>query len=99
MKLEELDIQHQDRDRIVRRAQSLAAADDIQRRISKASSGFEQFAIVTPAMFEDILDEELIKYDKFLEELNELRIKQSELLNEIRVCESIDWTLPFKYTF
>ncbi len=85
MILEELDALHQDRDQLVRRAHSLAAVDDVQPRIIKASSGFERFAVVTPAMFEDILDEELVKFDKFLADFNELKHKQSELLNEIGV--------------
>jgi programmed cell death 6-interacting protein len=83
--LEQLDALHQDRNQLVRRAHSLAAVDDVQPRIIKTSSSFERFAIVTPAMFEDILDEELVKFDKFLADLNELKHKQSELLNEIGV--------------
>lgn len=67
------------------RARSLAEADDIQPRIMKASSGLERLADTTPDMFEDISDEELAKYDKFLLEMDDVARKQSELLSNIEV--------------
>ena len=83
--IEELEDLHRDRNQLVRRAQSLADADDIRVRILKVSSGFERFAQVEPAMFEDVLDEELAKYDKFLREIDEVGQKQNHILSDIQV--------------
>lgn len=85
VKLEELETLRQDRDQVVHRAQSLAAADDIQPRIMKAASGFERLVDVTPDMFEDISDEELAKFDKFLVEMGEIERRQKEIVAEIQV--------------
>ncbi|KAF9048660.1 BRO1-like domain-containing protein [Panaeolus papilionaceus] len=85
VKLEELDTVRQDSEQLVHRAQTLAAADDIQPRIMTASAGFQQFAQVTPEMFEDILAEELAKFDKFLSEMVDLERKQRELLGNIEL--------------
>jgi len=87
--LEALDDLHRARNQLVRRAQSLADADDIQARILKVSSGFERFAQVEPAMFEDVLDEELAKYDKFLTEIDEAEQKQNDMLRDIQVRPSL----------
>ncbi|KAF8910637.1 BRO1-like domain-containing protein [Gymnopilus junonius] len=83
-KLEELETLRQDRDQLVHRAKSLAAADDIQARIMKAASGFERLANVTPDMFEDISDEELSKFDKFLVEMGEMERRQQDIVAEIQ---------------
>lgn len=83
--IEELDDIHRTRSQLVRRAQSLADVDDIRARILKVSSGFERFAQVEPAMFEDVLDEELSKYDKFLREIGEVKQKQDGILSDIQV--------------
>jgi programmed cell death 6-interacting protein len=63
----------------------VAEADDIQPRILRAASGLERLAEVQPAMFEDISDEELAKYDKFLQEVGENEQKQNGLLADIQV--------------
>ncbi|KIM39855.1 hypothetical protein M413DRAFT_19615 [Hebeloma cylindrosporum] len=89
MKLEELDTLHRDRDQLVHRARSLAAVDDIQSRIMKAASGFEKLTEVTPDMFEDILDEELAKFDKFLVEMEEIVRKQDGILGEIQTRDKL----------
>lgn len=83
--IEELDDLHRARNQLIRRAQTLADADDIRARILKVSSGFERFAQVEPAMFEEVLDEELAKYDKFLREIGEVGQKQKGLLSDIQV--------------
>jgi len=67
----------------VHSARSLADADDIEPRIMKVSSGFAKLAEVTPDMFEDISDEELSKYDKFLLKMDEIARTQTELLSAI----------------
>lgn len=103
MKLEELDTLHRDREQLVHRVQSIATNDDIQPRIMKASSGFERLAEVTPAMFEDFLDEELAKYDKFLLEIDEIERKQQGIISEIEVFKFyifpivfLTWSAEFK---
>ena len=85
VKLEGLDTLNQDRDQIVHRASSLVAADDIEPLILKASSGFEQLADIQPEMFEDVSDEQLAKFDKFLVEMSDIERKQNEILEDIQV--------------
>lgn len=85
VKLEELDTLRRDRSQVVHRAQVLASGDNIQERIMKTSAGFERLAEVTPNMFEDILDEELAKFDKFLIDLDDLEKKQNDIIEAIQV--------------
>ncbi|KAF9468112.1 BRO1-like domain-containing protein [Collybia nuda] len=82
--IEALDDLHRARDQLIRRAQALADADDIRDRILKVSSGFERLVEVEPAMFEDVSDEELAKYDKFLKEISEIDQKQNGILSDIQ---------------
>ncbi|KAJ7364036.1 BRO1-like domain-containing protein [Mycena albidolilacea] len=81
--LEALDSLHRELQDFVRRAQSLADADDIYPRVLSAASGLEKLAEVKPEMFEDVSDQELAKYDKFLEEINRGESRQAELLATI----------------
>ncbi|KAF8206432.1 BRO1-like domain-containing protein [Mycena galopus ATCC 62051] len=81
--LEALDSLHRELQDFVRRAQSLADADDIYPRVLSAASGLEKLAEVKPEMFEDVSDQELAKYDKFLEEISRGESKQAELLATI----------------
>jgi programmed cell death 6-interacting protein len=69
----------------VQRAQRLADADDIGPRILKVAAGFERWVDVKPAMFGDVSDEELAKYDKFISEIDGGRSKQEALLQDIQV--------------
>jgi programmed cell death 6-interacting protein len=73
------------RAQLVQRAQRLADADDIGPRILKVAATFEQWVDVKPAMFGDVSDEELAKYDKFISGIEEGRIKQEGILQEIKV--------------
>ncbi|CAL1716692.1 unnamed protein product [Somion occarium] len=82
--LENLDNVQRARNETVARAQRLAEADDITLRISKAASAFEQWVAVKPEMLEDILDEELSKYEKFRTMLEQSEQKQQELLDAIK---------------
>lgn len=63
----------------------LADADDIRPLITKAASGFERLVEVEPSMFEDISDEQLAKYDKFIQDLTEIEQKENDVLTEIKV--------------
>ncbi|TFK28100.1 pH-response regulator [Coprinopsis marcescibilis] len=85
VKLEDLDALHRDRDELARRARALAEADDIRPRIMKAASGFEKLTTVQPAVFEDIFDQELAKYDKYLRDVGEYSKRQEHIIQEIKV--------------
>lgn len=76
---------HDSVDDLVQRAKLTTEVDDIQDRVLLVSAGFEKLAEVRPAMFEDIMDEELAKYDKFLKEISDLEQKQVTTLSELKV--------------
>ncbi|RDX57268.1 pH-response regulator [Lentinus brumalis] len=82
--LEKLDDMAKSRADLVARVKRLAASDDITPRILKAASGMEQWVNVQPAMFEDILDEELSKFDKFRAQLEEDARKQEDILKAVQ---------------
>lgn len=82
--MEQLDDLARERNQLVSRAQRLADADDISARIQKEAAGLESWAEVQPFMFEDTLDQELVKYDKFRHDIEEGAVKQSELLENVK---------------
>ncbi|KAF9820903.1 hypothetical protein IEO21_01130 [Rhodonia placenta] len=82
--LESLDDVLRSRADLVRRAVRLAESEDIKPRILKAAATIEQWVDVQPSMFEDVLEDELAKYDKFRSDLEGSEQKQSELLNSIK---------------
>ncbi|KAF8071744.1 BRO1-like domain-containing protein [Lyophyllum atratum] len=84
VQIEALDDLHRAREQLVRRAQALAAADDIRERVMKVAVGFARLVEVEPAMFEDVSDEELAKYDRFLSEMGEIEQRQGSTLSEIQ---------------
>ncbi|THH30031.1 hypothetical protein EUX98_g4157 [Antrodiella citrinella] len=81
--LESLDDIQRGRREQVARATRLADAEDITPRILKAASGFEQWVEVQPVMLEDVLEEELVKYDKFSAAIQGGESKQETLLAAI----------------
>jgi len=83
--LERLDDLARERSQLVLRAQRLADADDISVRIVREAAGFERWAEVQPSMFEDSLDQELAKYDKFQRDIEESATRQSELLENVKI--------------
>lgn len=83
MLLEQLDDLVRERSQLVSRAQRLTDADDISPRIVKEAAGLERWAEVQPSMFEDTLDQELAKYDKFRRDIEEGGIKQTGLLENV----------------
>jgi programmed cell death 6-interacting protein len=83
--LESLDRLHQDIQSLVQRADALAHADDIHHRIVKVASGFERSAEVVPAMFEPTLDDELAKYDKYIQGIEDFQPRVQDLLDSIKV--------------
>jgi hypothetical protein len=83
--LEALDDIQRIRADIVRRTNLLADADNIQPRIAREATGVARWAEVTPAMFEDTIQEELVKFDKFRADLELGVEKQTTLLADIKV--------------
>jgi programmed cell death 6-interacting protein len=51
----------------------------------EATTKFERWDEVEPVMFQDIMDEELDKYDKFLESIGESEQKQKDILSDVQV--------------
>jgi hypothetical protein len=90
--LESLDDIFRTRSQLVERAQHRAEADDIQPRIMKVASGFERWAEVQPVMFADVSDEELAKYDKFIQDIAGGEVKQNDILQDIQVSGSLGAT-------
>ncbi|KAI0293747.1 BRO1-like domain-containing protein [Russula brevipes] len=82
--LEQLDDLARERNQLMSRAQRLGDADDISARIVKEAAGFERWAEVQPSMFEDTMDQELAKYDKFRRDIEEGAVKQAELLENVK---------------
>lgn len=83
--LESLDDIKRARRKLVDRAIQLADADDVGPRIMKVASGFERWMDVRPEMFADVSDEELAKYDKFIQGVEDTREKQEGTLGDIKV--------------
>lgn len=83
--LESLDDAQRARAELVGRAQRLSDADDVTPRVLQVAAGMEQWAEVRPEAFEDVLDEELAKYEKFRTMVEESEEKQEQLLSQIRV--------------
>ncbi|KAJ8592190.1 BRO1-domain-containing protein [Rhizopogon salebrosus TDB-379] len=81
--LESLDDILRTRDDIVLRAQRRAESDDIRPKVLVAAAKLEQEKEMSPAMFEEISDDELAKYDNFIQGLTGGRKKQ-EILASIK---------------
>lgn len=83
--LEALDDLRSERAQLASRANRLVDADDITPRIMREASAFELWTKVEPVMFEDTLDQEMNKYEKFKDGIEAGADKQVELLDLIRV--------------
>jgi programmed cell death 6-interacting protein len=83
--LESLDDIRRTRDDLVVRAQRRAESDDIRPKVLAAAANLEQGIEMSAVMFEDVSDNELAKYDKFIQGLTEGRKKQEEILSSIKV--------------
>ncbi|KAL4062196.1 BRO1-like domain-containing protein [Scleroderma citrinum] len=82
--LESLDEIKQNRHQLVAKAQRLVDVDDIKTSVLVAASKFGRREELTPAMFGDLSDSELAKYDKFIHGLEEGKRKQEGLLEAIK---------------
>ena len=83
--LETLDDIRHSRVELVSRAQRRGEADDIRAHITTVAGKIDRDAEITPAMFTDVSDQELAKYDRFIQGLVEGQKKQEELLEAIKV--------------
>ena len=55
----------------------------------------ERWVEVQPSMFEDVLDEELSKFDKFRNDIEAGAVKQEEVLESVKVSPaSVIWARP-----
>ncbi|KAG8751476.1 pH-response regulator protein palA/rim20, partial [Serendipita sp. 396] len=81
--LESLDELRRNRQHSLIRAQNLSSGDDISDRIKLVALGFERWTQVKAEMFEDVMEEELQKYDKFRNEIAATADEQKELLKKI----------------
>jgi programmed cell death 6-interacting protein len=84
--LESLDDLQRTRTLSVDRAKRRVDADDITARILKAAAVIEQWVEIQPSMFEDVLEEELGKFEKFRSDILDIEEKQETLLKSIEVC-------------
>ncbi|THH09151.1 hypothetical protein EW145_g2207 [Phellinidium pouzarii] len=82
--LEAMDDLRSARAQLVHRAQRLADADDIRPRIMREASVTERWTDVEPVMFEPTLDQEMNKYEKFKDGVEEGAEKQEELAESIK---------------
>lgn len=82
--LESLDDIRRTRDDLVVRAQRRAESDDIRPKVLAAAANLEHGIEMSAVMFEDVSDNELAKYDKFIQGLTEGRKKQEEFLSSIK---------------
>lgn len=84
--LESLEELRRNRQHTLLRAQGLAAGDDISDRIKLVAVGLERWTQVKAEMFEDVMAEELGKYDKYQSEITATKEEQENLLKKIEVC-------------
>ncbi|KAI6013503.1 BRO1-like domain-containing protein [Pisolithus microcarpus] len=82
--LESLDDIRKDRGQVVARAQRRLEVDDIKPSIISVASNFNRWEELTPAMFVDLSDKELAKYDRFIQELAEGKKQQEGILEAIK---------------
>jgi programmed cell death 6-interacting protein len=94
--LESLDDIRRTRDDFVVRAQRRAESDDIRPKVLAAAANLEHGIEMSAVMFEDVSDNELAKYDKFIQGLTEGRKKQEEILSSIKV---ISINARFRHVF
>ncbi|KAL5504141.1 RIM20 [Sanghuangporus vaninii] len=82
--LEALDDLRTSRAQLVQRARRLADVDDIQPRIMQEAAAIERWTEIEPAMFENTLDQEMYKFEKFKDGVEESADKQIELTDLIK---------------
>ena len=68
----------------MQRVQRLSESDDVAPRYMREASAVARWVEVKPHIFEHAMEEELGKYDKFREELEDDAGRQEEALNGIK---------------
>lgn len=86
--LESLEELRRKRQHSLIRVQNLASTDDISDRIKLEALGLERWTQVKAEMFEDVMAEELDKYEAYREEIASSKDSQEELLQKIEVRPS-----------
>ncbi|KAG8763567.1 pH-response regulator protein palA/rim20 [Ceratobasidium sp. 423] len=81
--LEDLDDLRNTRARCIESARQRASTDDIKPRIVREAAGLARWVEVKPAMFESMMEEELGKFDRYKESVEEGKGKQEELLAKV----------------
>ncbi|CAE6510041.1 unnamed protein product [Rhizoctonia solani] len=81
--LEDLDDLRNTRARCIESARQRASTDDIKPRIAREAAGLARWVEVKPAIFESTMEEELGKFDRYKESVEEGRVKQDELLAKV----------------
>jgi programmed cell death 6-interacting protein len=77
------------------RSQNLASTDDISDRVKLEAIGLERWTQVKAEMFEDVMGEELDKYEDYRKEISGSKDAQEELLQKIEVrCSSTNEISP-----
>ncbi|CUA73408.1 pH-response regulator protein palA/RIM20 [Cryptococcus neoformans var, neoformans B-3501A] [Rhizoctonia solani] len=87
--LEDLDDLRNTRARCIESVRQRASTDDIKPRIVREATGLARWVEVKPAMFESTMEEELGKFDRYKESVEEGRAKQEELLTKIEQLDEL----------
>ncbi|KAF8589825.1 pH-response regulator [Ramaria rubella] len=72
------------RTELVRRIKRLADADDVAPRFMRDAAAVARWVEVRPEIFEQAIEEELAKYDRWRDELEEGARRQEEALQEVQ---------------
>jgi programmed cell death 6-interacting protein len=83
--LESLDEIRRNRQLTLIRLQNFAGSDDISDRIKLVALGLERWTEVKAEMFEDVMTEELQRYEKYRNEIASTEVEQRDLLRKIEV--------------
>ncbi|PVF99793.1 putative pala protein [Serendipita vermifera] len=81
--LESLDEIRRNRQLTLIRLQNFASSDDISDRIKLVALGLERWTEVKAEMFEDVMTEELQRYEKYRNEISSTEPEQRDLLRKI----------------
>ena len=82
--LESLDDLFSARTELVQRVRRLADSDDIAPRLMREAAAVARWTEVRPEMFDEAIEGELEKYERFRQELEDEGRRQEEALSEIR---------------
>jgi len=83
--LEQLDEMKDARDSIISRAKRLASMEDIKPNVLRKATTFDGWTQIGPEVFEDVVNEGLLKYDRFKDDLEENAVAQEGMLVQIEV--------------